>query len=114
LPYPVDTQQPHIMYAQLISALLTDINVFNSDYCRQMLDDNRTRLLPSIRYAGETIRYGLLDDAFLRRVQSPDPFTKPTGVYNHRIQAYKRPESDVRALRPARAANSPICAYWRR
>jgi glycosyltransferase involved in cell wall biosynthesis len=92
LPYPVDTQQPHIQYHQLIAALLVDMNIFGSKYARWMLDDNRDRLLPTIRYAGEVIPLGLLDDEQMRRRQSEEPYDKPTGMYNHRIQAYKRPE----------------------
>lgn len=98
LPYPVDTQQPHVMIVQLIAALMADINVFNSEYCRWMLDDNIRRLLPTIKYAGEVVRYGLVDPSQFDSRQSSEPYQQPTAIYNHRLQHYKRPEVTFEAF----------------
>ena len=91
LPYEF---HEHLALMELSGALCSDVNVFNSDYCREMFDDIATRYLtPSVvqRIADKSVKinYGTLEPELV----PPDPLPDnkiPIIAYNHRLLTHKR------------------------
>lgn len=96
LPYPVDHDQAHVQWRQLVGSTHVDANVFDSLHCRDMFFDNASRLMaPSvveeIRATCVDIPHGTLDVAeFARAIDNAPPKSDVvTFAYNHRLQNYK-------------------------
>lgn len=94
LSYPVRKTYEHLMVRQVAAALNVDINVVNSDHCREMLLDNaREFLAPAmvdrLDASVEKISYGTLDVAHMESLRRPRHPTF-TFAYNHRLQNYKQ------------------------
>ena len=89
LPYPLENQMQYV-YWQIVGDVLADINIYNSEYTAQMVNDNVTKYMPNfseqIRKKSIVIPFGLYhkDD-----VIQNDKFDKITFLYNHRLQQYK-------------------------
>ncbi len=95
LPYPIDKAYAHIVAKQLTGSIFGDVNVFISDWCKEMLFDNANEYLSPDKIArieerSQIIPFGCYD---LQRFDQIAAETKKakifTFAYNHRLQAYK-------------------------
>lgn len=90
LPYPVESQL-NILYSQLISSQIVDINVFNSDYTKKLILDNVGE------YWGDKfsmkdiiIKMGVLPKTLFEGHKVADKNEQFTIHYNHRLQDFKK------------------------
>jgi len=88
LPYP-SAYMESIRFLQL-GSMLGDYNLFNSDHCRKMLQDNIDEMLNKDyfdkNFKGEVLKFSVIPDDFPK----PEPIKdKIRIIYNHRLQDYK-------------------------
>jgi len=89
LPYPSkDLGDRGLTLTQLIGTYLGDINIFNSDNCKKMINDNYQKYWGKVpEYKYKKIYFGFDFEYYDKnRIKPTD---KPTFVYNHRFQDYK-------------------------
>jgi len=90
LPYGFE-RMAYVAYLQVAGALFAEANVFNSEWCKEMLFDNARRWLrpahvEAIEAKSHMINYGTLPPGLAYH----DTGNKvPVIAYNHRLQLYK-------------------------
>ena len=89
LPYPLENQMQYV-YWQIVGDILADINIYNSEYTKQMVLDNVKKYMPNyeqlITDNSVVLHMGLYDR---NDVVKNKKFKKFTFLYNHRLQQYK-------------------------
>lgn len=85
LPYPIDAYRP-IQFQQL-GSFMVNLNLFNSDYCKSMFDDNVKEFMsPTVHYPYEIVKFAFIGDDY----PEPQPAKGIVKIiYNHRLQDYK-------------------------
>lgn len=95
LPYRTDGLFPRL-WAQLGGSLASDVVVYNTDHARRMARESFTEFLAIKKYAelerkSTTHKWGLVkSDQRIAPVATADD--RPSFLYNHRLEAYKKPE----------------------
>ena len=93
LPYPLKNQMQYV-YWQIVGDALADVNIFNSQYTKNMVEDNIQKYMPEfgnkIAENSVVIPFGLWNKSSLVKNKK---FDKITFVYNHRLQQYKNWET---------------------
>jgi len=93
LPYPLKNQMQYV-YWQILGDALADVNVFNSQYTKTMVEDNIQKYMPEfgskIADNSVVIPFGLWNKKDIIKNKKFDKFTF---VYNHRLQQYKNWEA---------------------
>lgn len=91
LPYPLKNQMQYI-YWQILGDVLADANIYNSEYTKQMVEENIAKYMPDFKdkIQGTVIHMGLYNK---KDVVKSKKFDKFTFVYNHRLQQYKNWET---------------------
>jgi len=95
LPYRTDGLFPRL-WAQIGGSLAADRVVYNSNHCRVMARESFLEWLSFRKFAeldskSSTLLFGLVDP---NQPVAPvaEPGSKPIVLYNHRFEAYKRPD----------------------
>lgn len=93
LPYGLQHMEVSAIM-QIMGGLLADHNVFNSDWCRIMLEDTARKwfkesVIDEINAKSTKINYGCLDPDIQPTALDHAPDRTPIIAYNHRLQAYK-------------------------
>lgn len=88
------------MLAQLQGAICADFNVFNSDHCLSMFNDNAKEWLSGatlerLKKSARKINYGTLENDWPK---STNGNSLVRIAYNHRLQSYKKYEATFRQL----------------
>jgi glycosyltransferase involved in cell wall biosynthesis len=91
LPYLFENMMEHVAFAQIMGARFADYNIFNSEYCKWMLNDTAKIYLnddscKAIEEKSCVIPMGTLEPS-LRYVKTSNDI--PIIIYNHRLQTYK-------------------------
>lgn len=90
MPYPVESQL-NLLLNQLSSARVVDMNVFNSDYTRQLVEENAEEYWgDKFKMNYEIIKMGVLNEELFNRFDIKDKYDKFTIHYNHRLQDFKK------------------------
>ena len=93
LPYPLKNQMQYV-YWQILGDALADVNIFNSNYTKKMVQDNINKYMPDfasqIADNSVVVPFGLWNK---KDIVKNKKFDKFTFVYNHRLQQYKNWET---------------------
>ncbi len=94
LPYAMQNQMQWV-YWQIIGDVLADVNIYNSNYTKDMVYDNIAKYMPefSDKVNGQVLHMGLWNDEHIDNNSQRKRFDKFTFCYNHRLQAYKNWET---------------------
>ena len=82
------------VYWQIIGDVLADVNIFNSNYTKRMVEENVAKYMPEfgseIAENSTVVPFGLWNK---KDIVKNKKFEKFTFVYNHRLQQYKNWET---------------------